>query len=410
MKQISTLVAQPTGNKLGHYAIHTTRLANALSTLNHRVVVLTDRLDANPFGGWQPNVTVEEMMGGKLAFVEPAGNGVSHRLHYWFQYFRNSLICASRAVAYARAAKVQNLYITDAEFLMLALALFFAPNAGAGVIIQVNAANFDFSKYNGGLAKKLYKVVQKSVFKLLLRSKPAITLSVLSNWHLKELSAQLDLHHSRFVVVPAGSEATDSPINKAIARRALRLDSSHKIFLIFGNLRTDKDYETALKALSKTAEKNVRYLFCGAPTGVDPAWIESLIDDLKLGDRVYPRMLRYLTPEEVRAAFSASDFLLLPYKKVYRDGAGPLQKEAAMYQLPAIVSDVAGMSDVVEEFDLGLSFHAEDADSLAETLNDAVALADERIVKFKDNLRVLGEKNSFLAQASTYARVWNHKS
>ena len=410
MKQISSLVAQPTGNKAGHYAIHTTRLANALSTLNHSVIVLTDRLDARPFGGWQPNVKVEELMDGKLAFIEPAGNSVSHRLHYWFQYFRNSLICAFRAVAYIRAAKVQNLYITDVEFLVLSLALFFVPKSGAGVIVQVNAANFDFSKYNGGLLKKLYKVVQKSVFKLLLQSKPAMTLSVLSNWHFKELSAQLDLHHSRFVVVPAGSEATDSPISKTTARKALGLDKSYRIFLIFGNLRADKDYETALKALSKAAGENIRYLVCGAPTGVDSAWVESLIDDLDLGNKIYPRMLRYLTPEEVRLVFSASDFLLLPYKKIYRDGAGPLQKEAAMYQLPVIVSDVAGMSEVVDEFDLGLSFHAEDANSLAETLTEAANLADERIVYFKKNLRALGNRNSYLAQVRAYADVWSKKS
>ncbi len=96
--------------------------------------------------------------------------------------------------------------------------------------------------------------------------------------------------------------------------------------------------------------------------------------------------------EDVPLYFFAADAIVLPYRKIYTGGSGPLLKEAAVYKRPAIVSNVSEMGYLVQKYSMGYVCNPEDDQDLREKLQAFLKLSS-------DERAILGE-NAFQAANS----------
>ena len=72
--------------------------------------------------------------------------------------------------------------------------------------------------------------------------------------------------------------------------------------------------------------------------------------------------------------YAAADAVVLPYRRIYQSGVLLM---AMSYATPVVVSDVAGMTEVVSDGDNGYAFGSGDARSLASRLCEALSDVEE---------------------------------
>lgn len=136
------------------------------------------------------------------------------------------------------------------------------------------------------------------------------------------------------------------------------------VALYLGRLHPEKGIRellTAFGALVQTPAAGKLFLLCVGPS--DDEQINQQLDDLEAGVRQRMRLVGGVHDPERYIA--AADFLVLPS---YREGFGMVVLEAASAALPAIVSDVYGLQDAVEENVTALKVPVRDAGRLADAM------------------------------------------
>jgi glycosyltransferase involved in cell wall biosynthesis len=103
--------------------------------------------------------------------------------------------------------------------------------------------------------------------------------------------------------------------------------------------------------------------------GPERTALEAHARDLEIADRVEIR--GRVSDEELRAAYAASDVLVLPSVLDARgdtEGLGVVLLEAMSYGVPVVASDIGGITDIVEHEKSGLLVPPGDATQLARAL------------------------------------------
>jgi glycosyltransferase involved in cell wall biosynthesis len=132
-----------------------------------------------------------------------------------------------------------------------------------------------------------------------------------------------------------------SLIPKEDIRRKLGVPIEAKVLLFFGLIRDYKGLDlllTSFKHLDESYFLIIAGEFYGDKHVYDP-WL----NDLQLRERIL--LADYFVPDDqVHQYFSAADVCVLPYKSATQSG---VTATAFYFGLPAIVTDVGGLSDVV---------------------------------------------------------------
>jgi glycosyltransferase involved in cell wall biosynthesis len=151
-------------------------------------------------------------------------------------------------------------------------------------------------------------------------------------------------------------------ISKKDARYYLGIQEDKIVILHFGALHGGKDIETVIQAVKHIPD--VILLQVGKVTS--SINVQAMVQNLGLQDRVIIK--DYYVPESEKGYyFAAADAAVLSYKKDFLQATGMLW-EIARYGLPSIASNVGELGYFVKNYDLGLTFEAEDADSLKKAL------------------------------------------
>lgn len=175
----------------------------------------------------------------------------------------------------------------------------------------------------------------------------------------------------RFVPHPI-YESFGERVDKADAKKRLAL-TDEKIVLFFGYIRAYKGLDILLQALSIVLKQlKVRLLVAGEFYG-DEKKYRTMIEELHLGDHVTV-VSDFISNEEVKYYFSASDCAVLPYRSATQSG---IVQTAYQFSIPVIASRIGGIPEVVHEGVSGL---------LVEP-NDPQALADSIVKFYSGNLR-----------------------
>ena len=178
-------------------------------------------------------------------------------------------------------------------------------------------------------------------------------------------------------------------IAKEEARKKLNLPLDKKIIMFFGQIKKVKGLDILVKAFNIVGKnfQDANLLIVGKPWKVDLNEYLNLIED-ELKDRVILRA-NFIPNEEVPFYFASADIVVLPYRKIYNSS---VILRAFDYGSAVIASDLDTFKEFIEEGETGYLFKSENAESLAEKINDLIS-SPKKIETIKNNAKNFVEEN-----------------
>jgi glycosyltransferase involved in cell wall biosynthesis len=154
------------------------------------------------------------------------------------------------------------------------------------------------------------------------------------------------------------------------------------VFLSFGFLHAGKDVETIFRALKDVSGA---YLLHGG----DQMFRLHLPDSINLVDKydMQDRTIvndHYIPEEEKPYYFFAADAIILSYTRQFLSTTSLLW-QACRFGTPVIASDNGQLKELVETYQPGLLFSAQNSDSLRESIMRFINLKPEEVEALKDN-------------------------
>jgi glycosyltransferase involved in cell wall biosynthesis len=175
-------------------------------------------------------------------------------------------------------------------------------------------------------------------------------------------------------VIPHGNYcAVVENIGRESGRKAIGIGIDDLVVLFFGQIKVVKGLDVLLAAMPLIRDQcqSIKLIVAGKVWKDDFSVYQELINANNLHNIV--RLdIRYIPDAEVDAYYSAADCVVLPYRKIYQSGVLLM---AMSYGLPVLVSDLAGMIEVVSDGETGFVFktgdHVDLANKLMEIIEDS---------------------------------------
>lgn len=189
----------------------------------------------------------------------------------------------------------------------------------------------------------------------------------------KEIKAVLRGSAEKLDVIPHGNylHAVGDAPSREEARADLGLRAGGRVLLFFGQIKEVKGLDVLLRAMPGVigAYPDATLVIAGKEWKDDFARYERMMGELGIRDSCVAHV-RYIPDAEVSRYYAAADAVVLPYRRIYQSGVLLM---AMSYAKPVVVSDVAGMTEVVSDGDNGYVFGSGDARSLADKLVEALS-------------------------------------
>lgn len=407
--KLKILIVQPTGDKPGHFEIHTTYMAQELAKMGHTVTVTTNQLNPQRHLKGKVLFRLHQDDSRKYSFVDLENNRKSDPLSYWLGYYRNSWFFLRRGFELAKADSYDAAYVTDVEFLVATILCKLYRKTLPAIVMQVNASNFSFADYPGSIIKKIYKAFQAFCFRSVI-GKEIAAFSVLGEWHISRLRQQLKIPKKfPIALIPDGSNPEYQKENRATARSKLGIDPDLCVFLFLGVLRKEKGLATLASAFHILEKKGHKagLVLAGSPFDYSDKEIKELFAfGLSEGWLIHQK-LNFIPEEEMPLYFGAADCFLMPYEKTYNASSGPLFKGVCTYGVPVICSEVGEMGVLVKRHDLGLLCEPGNAGSLALAMERFLESSVDQWSRWSANAKRVSKENSWESLAKRYDLLFN---
>jgi D-inositol-3-phosphate glycosyltransferase len=186
----------------------------------------------------------------------------------------------------------------------------------------------------------------------------------------KELLAEFGAPPDKVSVIPFGINNTvpNSKLGPQEAKRLLRIRSTDKTMLFFGNIAPYKGLEYLVAAFGQVLPRdpNYRLIIAGKVAGREDYWskIQEEITLAGAGERIIER-IEYVPDEQTELYFKAADVLILPYSHVFQSGVLFL---GYSFGLPVIAADVGSLREDIIDGRTGYVFRPKDPADLAKTI------------------------------------------
>lgn len=157
-------------------------------------------------------------------------------------------------------------------------------------------------------------------------------------------------------------------VDKKEIRKSLGLLEEEFVLIVMGDLVKGKNHETLIRAVAD-CPKQVKLLICGQ--GVYRTELENLVKELGLEKQVY--LLGYRT--DIKALLKSSDAFVFAS---YREGLSRAVMEAMACGLPAVISDIRGNNELIDE---NGGFLVQPTDEIGFAKKIKILMADENMRK-----------------------------
>lgn len=164
-------------------------------------------------------------------------------------------------------------------------------------------------------------------------------------------------------------------------RKELGIRKDTLVLLSVGELSKRKNHKIPIKALAACKEMDIKYLICGQ--GELEEELLQLISDLHLEDKV--ELLGYRT--DIFELCQISDIYIFPS---LQEGLPVSLMEAMLCGLPAIVSDIRGNNDLIEDGKGGILCKTRDVDAYCKAINTLSTNSELRICMGEFNRKKVG--------------------
>lgn len=175
-------------------------------------------------------------------------------------------------------------------------------------------------------------------------------------------------------------------LDKNEALTYLGISSNKPVLLALGGTRKDKGLDILLEALDSVKEP-FHLLVAGAEQNIKREYIikasSSYTEDTTI-------LLKYLSEYELKACYSACDYIVLPYRKIFDGASGPLA-EGVAYGKTIIGPSHGSIGQIIKDNHLGKCFETEDVNSLVKTIDSILEVGfeyDEIAKQYQNSLKV----------------------
>lgn len=165
-------------------------------------------------------------------------------------------------------------------------------------------------------------------------------------------------------------------ISKESAKQKFALNADDFVFLFFGQIKTVKGLDVLLEAYAKLLELvngKVKLIVAGKVWKTEWKVYELMIEKYRLSHNILLD-IKYIPDNEIVYYYSAADCVVLPYKKIFQSGVLLM---AQSYQVPVIVSDLPGMTEIITDRKNGFVFKSEDSDDLCRKMKQCMEMGRE---------------------------------
>ncbi len=171
-------------------------------------------------------------------------------------------------------------------------------------------------------------------------------------------------------------------VSQSDAQTFLGLDTSYHYILFFGFIRKYKGLDILLEAMSdpRFEGRKIRLIVAGEFYD-NPAPYLDIIEEYGLQDRVV-LYDKFITDQEVKYYFCASDLVVQPYKSATQSGVTQI---AYHFEKPMIVTDVGGLSDLCPDGRVGYVVEP-NAQQISDAIFKFYDMNKEKV--FEENIKV----------------------
>lgn len=182
---------------------------------------------------------------------------------------------------------------------------------------------------------------------------------------LKEMLYSMGIKNVKHIEYPQFQKNIAPSQDKA--RKKLGLKKDIPVLLALGATRDDKGLDILLEALN-LVNKDFQLLIAGKEESFTEAYIDQHIQNYSTK---VVKLLKFLDDNEFSECLSASDFVVLPYRKCFDGASGPLG-EGVMLGKTIIGPNHGSLGNIIEKNHLGYVFEAENVNSLAKVIDSAL--------------------------------------
>jgi glycosyltransferase involved in cell wall biosynthesis len=328
----------------------------------------------------------------------------------WSVMFFETLVTLSRAIAIKRKRKVDIIHLRDGEPFIFLSHLLSLPFRGYRWMISLTASNIyppkpkTFTQFvyttavrfvNSGIWRPLYRIsLARNGFVFLTQNETA----------RRDYNSYLGgIFDGIVIYLPLGSDKPVKTIDKDKARRKLKLPLDKPVFLSFGAPHSGKDLETIFRAVGELPD--VCLVHAGSQAFSLGANTSSLADKYSKPNRVIISD-HYISEEEKPYYFFAADAAILSYTRQFLSTSSLLW-ESCRFETPVIASDNGQLRELVESYDVGLLFKAQNSDFLREAIVHFIELNPEQIELLKRSCRRFANEFSLEKWAQRCVEIYD---
>lgn len=144
-------------------------------------------------------------------------------------------------------------------------------------------------------------------------------------------------------------------------RKKLNIAPDETVFLFVGQIKPYKGIEDLAEIFTSHEFEKSKLIIAGKPSNEMVEYIKNVEDDKII------KILEFINDQDMIDLIEASDFVVLPYKKITTSGSAIL---AASYGKPVIISDTLMIRDYLDE-KVSLFYDAKDSNGLLKAIKTA---------------------------------------
>lgn len=276
--------------------------------------------------------------------------GTENKLKRGFNFLKG--INRSLKDARVNGAKVAHMHLFHTTFLEY-FSLKLSKLYGFKTVVTVH----DVTSFSGNSSKFLAKGIYNSSNMIIVHnhvSKKAI---------VGNSSVELKIR-----IIPHGNytDYVNTSLTKGQAKEKLGIKGDGPFLLFWGQIKEVKGLDILLNALPDVIKKfpSLCLIIAGKVWKDDFAKYQFIINKNDIGCNIIAN-IRYIPDELVNYYYGIADMVVLPYRKIYQSGVLLM---AMSYGVPVLVSDIEGMTEIVQDNVNGFVFRQGDACHLSEML------------------------------------------
>ena len=240
---------------------------------------------------------------------------------------------------------------------------------------------FNEKKYDMYFHRKIYEICDHII--------------VQAETNIKRFKELFPEDSDKVVFIPHGHFLDFAEVHdKNKSRKKLSIPENKTVLLFFGQIKKVKGVGVLLEAFGELCKTrtDIFLVVAGSVWKDDFAPYQEIIDQYNLDENNLKTDIRFIPDDEVGYYYSACDIAVLPYLDVYQSGVIQL---AYAYKKPTIATAIAPFMEIVEDGVSGYLCAPNDARSLVNAINRAVASPEKYDVLGKAGATKISEKYSW---------------